>query len=107
MREPTRRDYDRAVPRPWKAVAKIFIALGDEHRQRMLLLFERGGRLTPGQIAAASTLSRPAVAHHLKILRATGILDAEKIGKEVFLSINKARLTGALDDVLQYVKEHV
>lgn len=105
MREPTRRDYERALPRPWKAVARIFVALGDEHRQRMLLLFERGGRLTPGQIAAAATLSRPTVAHHLKILREAGILDAEKVGKEVFLSINKARLTDALKDVLEHVEE--
>jgi DNA-binding transcriptional ArsR family regulator len=101
----TRRDYERAVPRAWKGVARVFVALGDEHRQRMLLLFGKGERLTPGQIAAVSTLSRPAVAHHLKILREAGILDAEKVGKEVFLSINRDRLAAALEGVLDYVRE--
>ncbi len=85
-------------------MAKVFVALGDEHRQRMLLTFEKGERLTVGQIAAVSTLSRPAVSHHLRILREAGILDEEKVGKTVYLQINKPLLTGVLSDVLDYVR---
>ena len=44
-----------------------------------MLTFEKGERLTVGQIAEVSTLSRPAVSHHLKILRAAGVLEAEKV----------------------------
>lgn len=87
-------------------MAKVFIALGDEHRQRILLTFGKSERLTVGQISEVSTLSRPAVSHHLKILRAAGILDAEKIGKEVYLRVNKARLEDALVNVLDYVREN-
>ncbi|MDH4173357.1 MAG: metalloregulator ArsR/SmtB family transcription factor, partial [Betaproteobacteria bacterium] len=76
------KNYMRALPREWRAMAKVFVALGDEHRQRLLLTFEKGERLTVGQISQISTLSRPAVSHHLKILRAAGILEAEKAGKE-------------------------
>lgn len=86
-------------------MAKVFIALGDEHRQRILLTFGKGERLTVGQISEVSTLSRPAVSHHLKILRAAGILDAEKIGKEVYLRVNKTKLEDALVNVLDYVRE--
>jgi len=86
-------------------MAKVFIALGDEHRQRILLTFEKGERLTVGQISEVSTLSRPAVSHHLKILRQAGVLDAEKVGKEVFLRVNKALLEEALSVVLDYVRE--
>ena len=86
-------------------MAKVFVALGDEHRQRMLLTFEKGERLTVGQIAEVSTLSRPAVSHHLKILREAGVLEAEKVGKEVHLSVNKAVLQEALSAVLDYVRE--
>lgn len=95
----------RSIPKEWRAMAKVFIALGDEHRQRILLTFEKGERLTVGQIAQVSTLSRPAVSHHLKILRHAGVLDAEKIGKEVFLSVNKTLLEEALSVVLDYVRE--
>lgn len=85
-------------------MAKVLTALGDEHRQRIMLTFEKGERLTVGQIAAVSTLSRPAVSHHLKILRAAGVLDAEKIGKEVYLRVNKALLEESLANVLDYVR---
>lgn len=87
-------------------MAKVLTALGDEHRQRIMLTFEKGERLTVGQIAAVSTLSRPAVSHHLKILRGAGVLEAEKIGKEVYLQVNKALLEESLANVLGYVREN-
>ena len=99
------KNYMRSIPKEWRAMAKVFIALGDEHRQRMLLTFEKSERLTVGQIAAVSTLSRPAVSHHLKILRAAGVLESEKVGKEVFLKVNKALLEETLSTVLEFVRE--
>lgn len=99
------RNYMRSLPREWRSMAKVFVALGDEHRQRILLTFEKGERLTVGQISQVSTLSRPAVSHHLKILRAAGILEAEKSGKEVYLRVNKALLEESLRAVLDYVKQ--
>ena len=101
------KNYTRALPREWRAMAEVFVALGDEHRQRILLTFEKGERLTVGQIAEVSTLSRPAVSHHLKILRSAGLLDEEKIGKEVFLTVNKALLLETLGNVLDYVRSEV
>ncbi len=85
-------------------MAEVFVALGDEHRQRILLTFEKGERLTVGQIAAVSTLSRPAVSHHLKILREAGVLAAEKEGKEVYVHINRDVLLEALDNVRDYIR---
>ena len=98
------RNYLRSIPREWRAMAKVFVALGDEHRQRILLTFEKGERLTVGQIAAVSTLSRPAVSHHLKILREAGVLAAEKEGKEVYVHINRDVLLEALDNVRDYIR---
>ena len=95
----------RSLPKEWRAMAKVFVALGDEHRQRILLTFEKGEQLTVGQISEVSTLSRPAVSHHLKILRAAGILEAEKSGKEVYLRVNRALLEDALRTVLDYIRQ--
>jgi ArsR family transcriptional regulator len=100
------RNYMRALPKEWRPMAKVFIALGDEHRQRIMLTFERGERLTVGQIADVSTLSRPAVSHHLKILRAAGVIEAEKIGKEVFLRVNREMLEETFGTVLDYVRDN-
>ena len=99
-----KRNYMRAVPKEWRALAKVFVALGDEHRQRILLTFEKGERLTVGQIAEVATLSRPAVSHHLKILRDAGVLAAERAGREVYLRINREILEETLATVLDYVR---
>lgn len=69
-----RRHYLRSLPRRWRAIARVFGALGVEHRQRILLTFDRGERRAMGQFAAAPTLSRPAVRHHPERLRAAGVL---------------------------------
>jgi DNA-binding transcriptional ArsR family regulator len=99
-----KRNYLRAIPKEWRALAKVFVALGDEHRQRILLTFDKGERLTVGQIAEVATLSRPAVSHHLKILREAGVLEAERNGREVYLRINRSVLEQTLSTVLEYVR---
>ena len=97
-------DYTRTLPDTWKPMSRVFTALGDEHRQRMLLLFEKGERLNVGQIAEVSTLSRSTVSHHLKILREAKILRSEKIGKEVWYWINCPYLEEVMGNVLEYVR---
>lgn len=84
-------------------MAAVFVALGDEHRQRILLTFEPGEHLNVGQIAEVSTLARSTVSHHLKILRQAGVLDSEKIGKEVYFWVNKAWLQTVFANVTDYM----
>src|SRR5258706_14592285 len=98
------RNYLRAIPREWRNISRAFTALGDEHRQRILLTFEPGERLNVGQIVEVSTLSRSAVSHHLKILREAGVLDSEKIGKEVYFWLNKKPIKESLQAVLDSLK---
>jgi DNA-binding transcriptional ArsR family regulator len=99
------RNYLRAIPREWRNISRVFAALGDEHRQRILLTFEPGERLNVGQIAEVSTLSRSAVSHHLKVLREAGVLASEKVGREVWFWLDKAPLLASLDAVARYVEE--
>jgi DNA-binding transcriptional ArsR family regulator len=99
-------DYTRALPDDWKPMSKVFAAMGDEHRQRILLLFDKGERLNVGQIAEVSVLTRSTVSHHLKILRESGVLASEKIGKEVWFWINRSFIEETLGNVLDYVRNH-
>lgn len=101
------KNYSRSIPRQWRDVAKVFVAMGDPHRQRILLTFERGERLNVGQIADVSTLSRSAVSHHLKVMREAGVLGHEKIGKEVWFWVERDALLRALADVADYLRQHV
>lgn len=92
------------IPDEWQNTSELFLALGDSHRQRLLLAFEKGERLNIGQLVAASTLSRTAIAHHLKTLHRAGVLKSEKVGKEVFFWINKVAVEEALKRVLHYIE---
>jgi ArsR family transcriptional regulator, arsenate/arsenite/antimonite-responsive transcriptional repressor len=100
------KNYSRSIPRQWRDIAKVFVAMGDTHRQRILLTFEREERLNVGQIADVSTLSRSAVSHHLKIMREAGVLGSEKVGKEVWFWVERDALLAALRDVGDYLEEH-
>ena len=100
-----RKNYMQAIPREWRNISRAFTAMGDEHRQRILLTFEPGERLNVGQIVEVSTLSRSAVSHHLKLMREAGVLQQEKVGKEVFYWIDKQFLEDSLESVLAYIRD--
>lgn len=101
-----KKNYPRSIPGAWRNIAKVYTALGDEHRQRILLTFEPGERLNVGQIVEVATLSRSAVSHHLKILREAGVLRSEKRGKEVYFWINKDFLLDAMETVVDYIRRN-
>lgn len=95
----------RQLPRAWRASALVFTALGDEHRQRILLMFERGQDLTVKDIVNASPLSPTAVMHHLRVLRDAKILIATKQGRSVHLRPNVPVVREAMQRVLDYMRE--
>ena len=67
----------------FKACQKTLLALGDENRQHLILemmqIGECGG-VRVGAITQKTNLSRPAVSHHLKILREAGIVKMRREG---------------------------
>lgn len=95
------------IPQEWKNISDLFIALGDEQRQRILLAFEKEERLNILQIVASSKLGRTAVTHHLKILHKSGALSSEKIGKEVYFWVNNTLIIAEIENVLDYIKNEV
>ncbi|WP_438646607.1 ArsR/SmtB family transcription factor [Robertmurraya kyonggiensis] len=70
---------------------KVLLAIGDETRQSILLVLmgtdcQTGLRV--GEITEQTHLSRPAVSHHLKILREAGVILMRKEGTKNFYYIN-------------------
>lgn len=94
------------IPNEWKNTSVLFIALGDTHRQRILLSFEKDERLNILQIVKSSNLSRTAVTHHLKVLKQSGALQSEKVGKEVFFWVNKTLIVSLMSNVLKHLNEN-
>lgn len=80
----------------------LFQALSDVHRQSIILLLSQHERLPVNAIADALPLSRPAVSHHLKVLKAAGLLELTRESRE-----NYYRLTieSALDALQTLVDE--
>lgn len=97
----------QSIPEQWQAISALFVALGDEQRQRILLAFDKDERLNILQIVEHSNLSRTAVTHHLKVLQHSGALNSEKIGKEVFFWVNKTQMIQAIENVLNYIKTEI
>ena len=68
------------------ACHRTLTAMGDETRQHIILQMMRmdynGSRVV--DIAATTRLSRPAVSHHLQILKDAGIVKMRKEGKMTF-----------------------
>ena len=93
----------RKLPKAWMQVSRVCVALGDAHRQRILLLFEPGERLGLRQILETSPLSRTALSHHLRVMREAGVLVSEKVGKEVFYRIDKDYVRAQLAAVIDYI----
>lgn len=61
------------------ALDRAFHALSDPNR-RAILAAVRGGRRAVGEIASASGLSQQNVSHHLKVLRAAGLVAGSRSG---------------------------
>ena len=60
------KNYMRAIPREWRNISKVYAALGDEHRQRILLTFEPGERLCIGEIVEVSSRTIRHVAFNVR-----------------------------------------
>ena len=67
-------------------IAFLFQQLGDPTRLRILWLLCHCDECVCN-IAAAVDMSAPAVSHHLRILKKSGIISSRRDGKEVYYSL--------------------
>jgi len=93
------------LPDTWKRATQFFSALGDPYRQKILLIFGSHEELCVNQIAALFKLSRPAISHHLKILRDASLLQCEKRGKEVYYRVNYDHCLDVFLSAARYVAD--
>lgn len=73
----------RNLAQEFENCQKILLALGDETRQHIILEMMKMGDcrgVRVGTITEKTNLSRPAVSHHLRILKDSGILRMRREG---------------------------
>ncbi|MGN0567201.1 MAG: ArsR/SmtB family transcription factor [Acutalibacteraceae bacterium] len=86
----------------FKACQKTLSALGDETRQHLILeMMQMGecGGVRVGAITEKTNLSRPAVSHHLKILKDSGLIKMRREGTKNYYYFDAD--AEAMDQLLQ------
>jgi DNA-binding transcriptional ArsR family regulator len=84
----------RAVP--------VFAALGDRTRLKLVTRLSAQGPLSTSRLGAGAHVTRQAIAKHLQVLAAAGLVRAARRGREVIWQIEPAQLEKArsyLDDI--------
>jgi DNA-binding transcriptional ArsR family regulator len=76
-------------------------AIADPVRREILLLL-RTGPLSAGDIADRFTITRPAISRHLRVLRESGLVHDEPVGRQRMYLLDVARLTVLTEWVAQF-----
>ena len=72
-----------------KAMARIFKALGDENRVKIVNLLWNG-EVCACRLLSDLSISQPTLSHHMKILCDSGIVEGRKAGTWMYYKISKA-----------------
>ena len=82
------------------AIADMFKLLGDSSRIRIFWLLCHCEECVTN-LSAMVQMSAPAVSHHLKLLRATGLIISRRSGKEVYYQAADTQLVQQLHDMIE------
>src|SRR5437016_3943745 len=85
-------------------VIRLFMGLGDAMRLEIIFLLGEHERLNVGEIAAHFQLSRPAISHHLKVLKDARVLKSQKSATEVYYWLDIASLSERLRTILMVLE---
>ncbi|MBN2536364.1 MAG: helix-turn-helix transcriptional regulator [Spirochaetales bacterium] len=92
-------------------IAEVFKALGDPTRLNIIkLIMGKGNNLCVGMIARLLDISQPAVSQHLRILKNSDLVEANRRGFHVHYSVKKDRLRAYginIDTVLQSINSTI
>ncbi|WP_378956875.1 ArsR/SmtB family transcription factor [Pelosinus sp. sgz500959] len=86
-------DKLKQLENEFKECRAVLVAIGDDTRQLIIISLMKGTYpgMRVGEITKRTNLSRPAVSHHLKILKEAKIVDVVKEGTMNFYHINPAK----------------
>lgn len=86
------------------AALRLLDAVRDPIRLEIIFLLARSGRLNVGEVASRFRQSRPAISHHLKVLKDAGAVLNEKVGQEMYYWVDRQRIVGALRSVADAIE---
>ena len=94
------------VARKFQKCGPLFTALGDEVRQHIIMILAETGvtGMNVSDIAVRTRLSRPAISHHLKVLKDVKMVASYKKGTMNFYFIAIKKNLEAIKDLITSVE---
>jgi len=86
---------DAPTETPACGIARVFFALGDPTRLRLVTLLCAGGAFSIAQLTANTDISRQAVTKHLQVLADAGLVQDLKLGRERLWQFDPTQLDEA------------
>lgn len=84
-----------AIAQGNEALAKVFSALGDPTRLRLVAVLCAGGVFSIAQLTANTAITRQAVTKHLNVLADAGVVRDTKAGRERLWQLDPAQIEEA------------
>ena len=83
-----------------KNIEKATGAIADKYRLAILMKLAEQGIMSNSDVQELTGLSQPCVSHHVKLLTDSGLVGAQKEGRNVYLRLNK-QVLNELGDFLK------
>jgi ArsR family transcriptional regulator, arsenate/arsenite/antimonite-responsive transcriptional repressor len=80
-----------------KNVEKATGAIADKYRLSILMQLAQKETMTNSDVQEMTGLSQPCVSHHVKLLTDSGLVDAQKEGRNQYLRLNRKALNELAD----------
>lgn len=93
---------DKELEQQFHDCMPLFIALGDEVRLNIIEALSRASKngneigLNVNEITQQTSLSRPAISHHLKILKESGLVEVKQAGTSNYYRLSLLECTRRL-----------
>jgi ArsR family transcriptional regulator len=86
-------------------LGKVFKAIADGTRREILQLL-REGDLSAGEIAARFDLTKPAISHHLSVLKEAGLAVERREGQQIIYTLREDSILEAVDGFMAKLCSH-
>jgi ArsR family transcriptional regulator len=83
--------------------APVFAALADPVRLQIVHLLARSAALCACEIQKAFDLGQPTISHHLRVLRAAGLIQCERRGKWAYFYLERPAMKRAAQSLRELV----
>ncbi len=87
-----------------ESAMRLLDGVRDPNRLEIIFLLGKGAAMNVGDISERFKISRPAVSHHLKVLKDAGIVRSEKIGQEIYYHLDRDVIVAGLRSIADAIE---